>query len=122
MSPTHSLTHNDAVLKVNGHSGQTIQSAVQLVPVVLCDVHANTSAPTKSNQMLPLAVLKVTTWNGANGMFVLLHVKENLNIDDADTHVMLVWTWKHVTAVTSVTGPIGPCGLHVLHLAWAAQN
>ena len=117
VSPIHLMILNDVVLKANGHCGQTIQSAVQPVPVVLCDVHANTSAPTKLNLMLPLAVLKVTTWNGANGVFVLLHVKEDLNIDDTVTHVMLVWTWKHVTAVTSVIGSIGPCGLLVLHHA-----
>ena len=80
-------------------------------------MHANTSAPTKSNLMLPLAVLKVTIWNGANGVCALPHVKEALNIDDAVTHVMLVWTWKHVTAVTSVTGSTGPCGLPVPHHA-----
>ena len=58
---THWQILNDAVLKAHGHSGQTIRSAVQPVLVVLCDVHANTSASIKSNQMLPLAALKVTT-------------------------------------------------------------
>ena len=90
-SPTHSLTHNDAVSKVNGLFGPITQSAVQLVPVVPCVVRANTSAPTKSNLMLPLVVLKGTILNGANGVLVRPHVKEDLNIADAVTHVMLVW-------------------------------
>ena len=41
--------------------------------------------------MLPLVVLKDTILNGANGVLVRPHVKEDLNIDDAVTHVMLVW-------------------------------
>jgi len=117
VSPTHWLIHNDVVSKVNGHFGQTIQSAVQPVPVVSCVVHANTSALTRSNLMLLLVVLKDTILNGVNGVLVQHHVKEDLNIDDEVTPVMMVWIWKHVTVVTSVIGSTGPCGLPVPHLA-----
>ena len=89
VSPTHSLTHNDAVLKVNGHSGQITQRAVQPAPVVLCVVHANTSVQTKLNPMWPLVVSKGIIKNGANGVLVLLHVKGDHNTDNAVTHVIL---------------------------------
>ena len=91
MSPTHSLTHNDAVSKVNGHSGQIIQSVVLPVLVVSCVVHANTNAQTRLNLMLPLVVSKGTIVNGVNGVIAVHHVKEDHNIDNAVTHVTLVW-------------------------------
>ena len=90
VSPTHSLTHNDAVLKVNGLSGPIIQSAVLPVPVVLCVVHANTSAPTRLNLMWPLVVSKGTIVNGANGVIAVHLVKADPNIDSAVTHVISV--------------------------------
>ena len=91
VSPTHSLTHNDAVLKVNGHSGPITQSVVLPVPVVLCVVHANTSALTRLNLMWPLVVSKGTIVNGASGVIAVHLVKEDLNIDNAVTHVILAW-------------------------------
>ena len=117
VSPTHLLTHNDAVLKVNGLSGRIIQSVVQPVPVVSCVVHVNTSALTRLNLMLPLVVSKGIIKNGVNGVLVLLHVKGDHNTDNAVTHVILVWNWTHVIAVTSVTGSTGPCGLPAPHHA-----
>ena len=116
-SPTHSLTHNDAVSKVNGLSGPITQSAVLPVPVVSCAVHANTSAPTRLNLMWPLVVSKGTIVNGANGVIAVHHVKEDHNTDNAVTHVTLVWNWTRVTVATSVTGSTGPCGLPVRHHA-----
>ena len=90
-SPTHLLTHNDAVSKVNGRSGPITQSAVQPVPAVSCVVHANTSARTRLNLMWPLVVSKGTIVNGANGVIAVHLVKEDLNIDNVVTHVTLAW-------------------------------
>ena len=90
VSPTHLLTHNDAVLKVNGLFGPITLSAVQPVPVVLCVVHVNTSALTRLNLMWPLVVSKGTIVNGANGVIAVHLVKADPNIDSAVTHVISV--------------------------------
>ena len=91
MSPTHSLTHNDAVSKVNGLFGPITQIAVLPVPVVSCVVHANTSAPTRLNLTWPLVVSKGIIVNGASGVIAVHLVKEDLNTDNAVTHVILAW-------------------------------
>jgi len=67
-------------------------------------VHDNTSAATQSKTTSNPVAMKVSGWNGLNGLVAVLHVLVVPNTAAAVTHVPPKSIWNLETAVILVTG------------------